>query len=103
MKKKPETERKQVIKMAEELGLYCEVASPGDGVMRYKFYEKEVRLGEKRPVFMAVGIKEAKTFLYGVMVGKEVRNRELDEAAFERREEESEINELGLEKGRGED
>lgn len=73
MRKKPETERKQIIAKAESVGLSCETTSPGDGPRRFKFYLGDESGAGKRLVFFASGIKEARVFLYGVEIGKETR------------------------------
>ncbi len=69
MRKKPETERKQIIEKAKSVGLECETTSPGDGPRRFKFYLGDGQGAGKRLVFFASGIKEARVFLYGVEIG----------------------------------
>ena len=73
MRKKPETERKQILAKAESVGLSCETTSPGDGPRRFKFYVGDDTAG-KRLMFFASGIKEARIFLYGVEIGEELKD-----------------------------
>ena len=62
---------REIRKTATELGLYCDTYAPGDGVRRYRFFDKPSDyFGPWNGIYTAMGSAEASTFLTGYAQGR---------------------------------
>ena len=62
---------------ARAAGLRFATYSPGDGVTRYRFFREEDKssyFGPSNGVYTALGIREARTWLAGVLRGRVLEN-----------------------------
>lgn len=72
---KRSTETKNIITIAENLGLYADHYSPGDGTTRWRFFKKTLfstkpDYFESSGLYTALGRKEARVWLAGFAAGK---------------------------------
>ena len=68
-----ERTRKELFDYARKNGVYVETWSPGDGVIRYRFFSEPADyFGGKDSIklYTALGLKEANTWLRGYVRGK---------------------------------
>ena len=61
---------KNLEEKARHAGLYVDHYSPGDGVTRYRFFDKPMDYFAGSGLFTALGRKEADTWLEGYVVGE---------------------------------
>ena len=56
----------------EQLGLFVAEWSPGDGVTRYRFFDRQGNsyFGPDNGIYTALGLKEANTWLTGFAAGR---------------------------------
>ena len=58
---------------AKRHGLYVATWTPGDGLRRYRFFDRPSDYDEGHEIFTALGRKEALAFLFGVAVGRTLK------------------------------
>lgn len=61
--------RRELIALAERYGLYIRTYSPGDGVTRYKLFERPADYFESGEVGRALGLQGARLFVHGYIAG----------------------------------
>lgn len=70
------TDRKTMFELADRVGVHISTYSPGDGVTRYRFTDKRSEpewnwdyFATSHPMYTALGLKEASTWLLGYAAG----------------------------------